>query len=318
MSDEQNEGGVEEMSADDAAYFESGGEVDAPEANGQEQVSAETDETHEEHEASGEEQPQQEKQATVPHQALHAEREKTKAVRNELTAANERIAVMEDRLNRVLEAMNAQSQQQQPQPQEEEPSWDDDPYGRMISLDKRVKAMQEQQAEAEQRRLQEFHAAQEFQMKFNHVNSAAMQIAESDPSFNAAIDFIGDSFEREAKTLYGMSHADAQQHRNAMIQSHIAHMYDTRVDVGEYIRNLAQFRGFQAPSQSAAPANKAAEEASRIAAQAAASDKHRSLSQAGGTTPTPQNGVDILAMSDEEFARWHEKASEAEIMRAYS
>jgi len=112
MTIEENQGG--ELSAEEQAYFETGGESplpaeEAPPAEGNaEQPPAEGQQQ--------EEAPRDEKGKFVPHQALHAEREEHKRTKSELAEIRQKQAVLEDRWNTIL-AMK----QQQEAPKEEGP-----------------------------------------------------------------------------------------------------------------------------------------------------------------------------------------------------
>ena len=100
---EENQGG--ELSAEEQAYFETGGESAIP-VEEEKPAESQAEQPPVEEGQPPEDVPRDEKGKFVPHQALHAEREEHKRTKPELAEIRQKQAVLEDRWNTLPAAVS--------------------------------------------------------------------------------------------------------------------------------------------------------------------------------------------------------------------
>lgn len=313
MTDSTN---TAELSAEEQAYFESGGESGFKEAPATEQptqeqpadgLQAETEQTAPEGVNNGETQPRDDKGKFVPHQALHAEREEHKKTKAQLEEIARKQAVLEDRWNTLLTV-----KQQQEQPAEETPpDPNEDIFAAFAYQQKKFNELQTQIQEREQQQTQATQAQQEEQALWNEWSVSAQQFATTTPDFGDSVKYLS---EMRDKQLQALSIANPQfanpAGRNAQINAELKQIVQAAKQQGmspaEAVYQISKGYGFTgaqpAPQPGQQPNTQMPDNLARIEEAMAAS---RSVAQSpggsGGGQMTPQQ---IADMAPAEFDRW--------------
>lgn len=267
----------------------------------------------------------QQRSATVPHAALHEERELRKAAEQRLAelerqAAEDRQArqTLEERTNILLHRLG---QGQQPQQQQTEqpaaiPSPEEDPVGHIIAKIRQQEAVlgnvvqtlsgrsqQDQQMQAAQA-LQMRTAAMEneYRAKQPDYDTAARHLVEMRHRQLAAAG-ITDPAERQSmltQEAFGLAAQAARQNRNP----------------AEIVYELAKIAGYQPPAAEAAEQNAeppAQNESERIATIAQGQQHARTLGNVRGASPPPLSAQTLTRMTDAEFRAFADKATPAQL-----
>lgn len=234
---------------------------------------------------------------TVPHGALHAEREEHKKTRSALEQERQKhaadMARVEERL-RIIQQMQAPPQDQQKPAEMPDPQTD--PIGALNFLLAERKAGQEQaQQHAVQTRQQ-----QERQAFVNDYVTAVADYKSKNPDLQDAYNFALAARKTELEYM-GMN---PQQVREALENEELAlavNGIQRGIHPGDMIMGYAKMRGWQPKAQPGG----AAAEVERLAAGVKGG---KSLSQAGGgATPGQMTAEQLLKMSDEDFDAWTRK-----------
>lgn len=281
--------------ADEAAFLAMQSEQPAPEPIETEEPEVEVAEQPE-GEGQSEKAPQQGKRpTTVPHQALHEERERRKAVeaeaqklREERAALNERFRIINEMQNRAQEA-----------PQEEMPDPEQDPLGAIRWQTRELNRLREEQAQFNQREQQ----GQQHNTFVRQYQAQAQAFAKETPEFNDAYQHLFTSRVQELM-LTGYSQGDAQQLAIRDEEAIARSAMQQGKNPASVMMELAKHRGWQAPAKED-PQETAVK---KVETAARGVSTNRSLSSAGGMTgSTEMTPETALKMSNDEFAAWCDK-----------
>lgn len=259
MSENASESAV----ASEQAYFETKGEEPIVET---EESPVET----EAQEAEGAEPVEAEKpQKTVPLAALHEERQRIKELRQELNQTKEQTRIGNERLNQLMQALQAQ---QQPQI----PDRETDPINHFAT----VQALQQRQIEQQNAFIAQQQAEREQQAQLaqlhQYVNAQEREYVASKPDYLDAVAHLK-SVDTRALVALGHDQATAEQIVHRHLTELAANLARQGVSLPERVYALAQAKGY-APKQ--------AETSQRIATAQRGVAASRSLGSGAGTTNT--------------------------------
>lgn len=308
MGIDKDEGGeAEALSAEETAFFESGGEkeIAAPEPEAQPEPEIDVDAAAK---AAVEGQPRDEKGKFVPHQALHAEREEHKKTKAELQELQQFRARMEERLNWV-ERLG------QPEPRQEDvpPDPDKDIFGALKYEREKREALERQIAEqANQSALaqQQKHAEQ---MVWTAWEQDAQSYAKENPDFGNAAKWLAEFRDKQLESLGHVNRQFADvRARNAQIESELAAIVVAAKQQGmssaQAIYQIAQGYGYQ--PKPADPAKLELPE--QLQKVAKAQDASRTIGAASGKAGGDEMTLEALnSMPDHEFQAWVEVPANA-------
>lgn len=298
MTEKQEAGG---LSAEESAYFESGGETALPEAKqeqetdgkGQEGLQTEAEGLTQQQEPKPGE--RDEKGRFVPHGALHAEREEHKKTRAQLDELQRFKAVMEDRW-RMVEQAGQRQQEQQP----EIPDENSQPIETIAWLKQQLlaKNQQEQQSQAEwQERQRQENAARE---RYTYADQKYREVEQADPEVGDAYSFARESYRNELRAL-GVPEAQLPVREQMFIQSFVNNIIDRELDVAEFVKTIAKSRGWQPK-----PAQQQQEVTDKLKRIEGAQSQARGVGQAGGRSGSEELGLaELVAMPRGEFEAWY-------------
>lgn len=287
-----------ELTADEAAYFESNGEKLPPDTS--EPQDDALPPVDEQDDGGEDKQAQPEKQKTVPHQALHAERMRRQELERQLEESRRKFELFESRMEEINKAM---------QPKEQVPDELQDPIAAIKYTKDQLANLQRQQQEQAQQRAEQERQQQAVSQIDNAYRQAWEQKLSSSPdaieAYNAFTKALDGHFQ-----LRGI--ADPYQRTQAIMAEERAiavRAMQQGLDPADLIIQQAGLYGYQAkPKQDAV-----AQVENRQRGQAAA----RSISNAGGQT---SNGGQITAarlaeMSAEEFDAYKSKLTPSQYAR---
>lgn len=299
-----------DLSAEEQAYFESGGETElkvTPEVATPEPEQPQV-------------QPQEETQQTerddkgrfVPHQALHAEREehkKTKALVDDLA---KRHAVLEDRWNTLLKLREGQPQQEEQQP----PDPEQDIFGYAKWQSERLKALETKLADGEKQTEQQRQMEAQERELWNDWSMSANAYAAQKPDFGDALTWLSDF---RSKQLQAMSLIDERfaspaginQQINSELRAIVAAAKQKSLNPAEVVHNMAISYGFKAKAADQQNTTLPEQLAKVATAQEAAKTVGAAPGRSGGDALTPEA---IAAMSAAEFDRWAADPANARLL----
>lgn len=305
---EQQSAGQEGLTAQEAAYFESGGEhadglgastSSVPEAGEQAQQAAAQHQTQQDPVA------QQQEQRTVPLAALQEERAERKRLRDEVQQMRDQQAAL---MQRILSAQQQPAQQQEQQIQI--PDYATDPVGHLRAQNELL-ARQLQQVTAhvagQTQQQQQMTQAQAAQLQFQHhlaADEAAFR--QQAPDYDAAAVFLQQSRAAEYRALGMTNPMEIQQALNQDVMAMFGIAQRNGTSVAEAAYNLAKARGYkaaQAPGAGGQGQAQQQDNAARLATIAQGQQQAASLSGAGGGAVAPLSIEKLLSMSDTEFAK---------------
>lgn len=235
------------------------------------------------------------KPKTVPHQALHAEREEHKKTQAELQRLREERARFDERL-RIIQEM--QQRREEPEP-EEVPDIETDPVGV-------IRHLQAELAELKQGGQQQTEQQRE-QARVQHLANAAVEDARQ---FKAKTADYGDAYEfwktnrAEELAAFGVPAAQIPTILGNEQLSIAQNAFQRGVSPAETLYNVAKHRGYKAKAADFGE-GEAAERVERVA-----NGQQRSVSLSGtggGASPSEMTASRLLAMSNEEFDAWTTK-----------
>lgn len=309
MTENETQGG-DEFTADEKAFFETGGETaltqEPDNAQGQEglQAEAETVTADADEKENGE---RDEKGRFVPHGALHAERERRKEIESQYQTILQKHAVLEDRWNSILKA---QEQRQEPQTGDEDPMPDPnkDIFAHSAWQARQIERLKEDQAkkwgEFEQTRQQQ----QEEQAILQEWTSSVQQFQTQKPDFGDAAQYLSDLRAKQLSAL-GLD----QNGINATINQELKGVIQQAKQVGkspaELIYQYASVSGY-APKQ--VQQQNTAELPDSLKRVAQAQEQAKTLANGGGKGGSdPDSPEAIASMSEREFEAWMSKPENA-------
>lgn len=237
------------------------------------------------------------KPTTVPHQALHAEREEHKKTRSALEQEKRDRAADMARLDERLRIIQqVQTPQEQAKPAAEVPDPETDPIGflKHVQQQQKAEAERSQQTQAQQR------DAQERQAFVNDYVGVVDEYRKSSPEFQDAYNFALNARASELSFM-GMSPMQVKQAlENEELGLALAAVKAGR-HPGDQLMEYAKLRGWKAKPKP----NEAAEQIARLADGVR---DGKSLSQAGGSaSPGQMTASQLLKMSAEDFDTWTSK-----------
>ena len=296
------------LTADEQAFFESGGEKE---------VAAETETTEtveksaETEEETKQQQERDEKGKFVPHGALHAEREEHKKTRSELQELKEFRAQMEERMR----WFDAASQQQQKKPEDEdpEPNREEDIFAHNAWLARKVQKLEQSAAQEANERAQANEATQQEQQIWSYWEQDSTSYAQSNPDFKNAASWLADHRDKQLQAISIFQPEFATKSaRDKQIDAELKQIVITAAQskrsAAEICYELAKGYGYT-PEQAAAAAEAATgqdngltEKLKRLeSAQNASKTVGQASGSAGGDEVTAES---IANMSEDEFNRW--------------
>jgi hypothetical protein len=254
---------------------------------------------------------------SVPHAALHKERERRKAVEAEYAKARESQARLDERLAILNEALKPKEEPKAPPNPLEEPDIDpnEDPLGALAQAQKRVNFMRDQQA----RSMEESRAHSEARQTFARVQADyradAARLMAVDPAFKDAYAFLVNMRHAEYEAL-GVTDVNE---RNAAIARDEADIVINAIKAGrppaEAVYAIAKARGFKpvAPAAPAAggmrPTASATQATAKLQQIREGQAASQTLSHAGGSPDVTLTAESLVAMSEDEFSVLFDKLS---------
>lgn len=293
-----------ELTPEEVAYFESGGEKEVKElAPVPEQVEDTPNPETVVENNEGQEKPRDDKGKFVPHQALHAEREEHKKTKADLAEIARKQAILEDRWNTLLKLKEEPAQQEEGPP---------DPEQDIFAAFKwQQKQLQETQDQLRQRREQEQQYQQrssQEQMIQSEWTRSISEFSAKVPDFQDAAKFLADARMKMYETLASVDEQlSTPQGRNQRINDEVSQLViaakQKGLDPAELVYNLAKQSGFAGP----APQTQTPQMPDRLAGIEAAQKASQSLTASGGRTGAdPLTAESILSMDTQEFNKWYE------------
>lgn len=298
MTEETNTG--DGLSAEEAAYFDSRGEADVTTAV-ETPVITET--------AVAEEQPAQtqdrdEKGKFVPHGALHAEREEHKKTRSELQEIRTKQAVLEDRWNTLFKA----NQSQQETAVETPPNPEEDIFAFSKWQNDQLKRLETKITEREQQEQQSKQQTEQEKAIWDHWNASRAQFEAETPDFTRAAEYLLNLRTGQLKTI-GLSEQEINETINKEVAGVVIQSANSNKSPAELVYNYAKASGYtpaqaQAAAAQVATATELPDNLKRIQSAQTAS---RTVGASGGAGIDPDSVESVLAMSEDEYAKWVSK-----------
>lgn len=292
------------MTADETAFFESGGEKEIPSEPKPEAEAAPVEDLTAQAEIEGAGKPKM-----VPHQTFHAEREEHKKTKAELAEMREFKAAMEERM-RWFEAAS--------QPQKEDDTPPDpnvDVFAALKWTQDQLNALKTQNQETQQKTEQERQAQQQEQQVWTYWQQDAATYTKENPDFGNAAKWLSDFRDKQLAALstFDQRFASPQQ-RNAQIEAELKDIViraaQSKRSPAQLVYELAKGYGYQAKAADAA------DPAGGLNARIDQLDKAQGASRTVGAAPGNAGGDEITAealanMPEAEFTVWMAKPENA-------
>lgn len=284
-------------------------EIDTTDTTGVEepQDAAEQPEGDAQEQQDGEEGEQPEKVKTVPHGALHAEREEHKKTKTELQELRGDYHNLEGRVQLILQAMQGQGETAQ-----EEPQGPPDPEEDFIGFTLyQAQQMEKLKAEREAERLQqvEFQRQQQAEYELHSaVGRAHDEFIKEVPDAPDAINFLAELRDKQLSALASIdprfSNPDTRaQAINQEAQGIIIAAINSGKNPVGALYEIAKTYGYSGTTSKEAPAI----DGGKIQAVAGAQTAAKTLTASPGASVGGAATIEDLAnMSEEDFAKWYE------------
>ena len=303
MIDEKEAGAEPDaMTADEAAFFESGGEKEIPSQEAPAVIEKPVEDLTAQAEIEG-----AGKAKMVPHQTFHAEREEHKKTKAELAELREFRAAMDERM-RWFEA----AQQQQPKQEDTPPDPNVDVFAALKWTQDKLLEQQKQATETQQQQRQREQEQQQEQQVWNYWQQDAATYTKENPDFGNAAKWLSDYRDKQ---LSALSIADSRfstpQARNAQIETELKGIIiaaaQQRKSPAQLVYEIAKGYGY---------ATKAPEPEGGLNARIDQLDKAQSANRTVGNAPGSAGGDEMTAealanMPEQEFAVWMSKPENA-------
>lgn len=307
----------QELSPEEVAYFESGGETEVKELAAEitnEEVPTIPEAAVENNE--GQDKPRDEKGKFVPHQALHAEREEHKKTKSELAEIARKQAILEDRWNTLLKL------REEPQHQEETPpDPEQDIFAAFKWQQKQLEGMREAERQRQEQTQQAQHRTSQEQMIQSEWTRSVSEFSAQTPDFKDAAKFLADARMKMYETLAVVDpQLSTPEGRNQRINDEVSQLViaakQNNMSPAELVYNLAKQSGYAG----AAPQAQTLQLPDKLAGIEAAQRASQSLTASGGQTGAdPLTAESIASMDTQEFNKWYEspenQARYAKILR---
>lgn len=313
MLEENNVSDPLELTAEEQAYFDNGGEVPSGEPAG---GSAEPERPVLEAEAGGNEPDGEEEDddssseqgkrpGFVPHRKLNKEIERRKAREAELAKEREDRIRLEERFNQFVQRFQ-QPQQQQPTEQEvAPPKAEEDLFGAVDYTGKKVETLDQ--------RLARFEKAEEERQQAQRLQQATIAAERAfmaeNPDLPDAVAHLRQTRIAELQ-IFGWTEEQALQKVYQEEQALAAHALQRGQNPAEIAYRWAERRGYSKKQPEIQPAEQPAAE--RLARQVDAKARSGTLSNGGGApAPVQLDARTVAAMSEDEFAALMAKSPKA-------
>lgn len=299
------------LSAEEQAFFESGGEKEITENEENDDGRQKEAQTEADEAETGlldkKEQARDEKGKFVPHQALHAEREEHKKTRSELQELKEFRARMEERMSWFEKAAPKEEAKDETPPDPNE-----DVFAALKWTQDKLLASERQQHEARTQQEQHQREQQHDQSVWTHWDNSAREYAKENPDFGNAAKFLA---ETRDKQLTALSIADPRfsdvRARNAQIEAELKQIVvaaaQKQMSPAEAVYQIAQSYGYT-PQQAAEAAEQAGgnnELVDKLKRLESAQNGSRTVGNAPGSAGGDEITAESLAsMPEDEFNRW--------------
>lgn len=242
-----------------------------------------------------------EKGRFVPHQALHAEREEHKKTRARLEEISERQARLDERWQMLTKA-----QQEPEKPKESIPDPKDDPIAALEWTYEQLRSRQEAEAKQQQEYEQQTQQNQQVQQVVDYVEQNYNQTVQADPDVEAAYNAAFKSYAEEFQHLgyRGKALEQVLQQQLLNFQWSAAQQMQQGVPIGDFIKNIAKTRGWQAKAADPVDPGKM-ELTEKLDGIAKAIDASKTLGQATARAGTDAMSAQAIAdMPAHEFEAW--------------
>ncbi len=296
MSDENQN--VGDLSADETAYFESGGETALPPEPEQ---PAET----KPEEQQPDPQPRDEKGKFVPHQVFHAEREEHKRTKAEVQELREFRAKVEERLKWTDALLQPH---QQPKDEDPEPDPNQDIFAHNAWLKRQVSKVTQERAQERQQIEQARQAEQQEAALWQSWHDDAADFKNTVPDFGDAAQFLAEARDKQLQALAVVepqfrTKEGRDRQMNAELAQIIQQARSTGVRSTQAIYDIAKSWGFTGAGPAAQGQPPALSE--KLAGIAKAQEASRSVGQTSGRAgDDPLSAEAILNMPEKEFMEW--------------
>lgn len=287
---------LDQMRADEAAETPEQPEAAAPEAEAPTEAPA----AEETPPAEGE------RQKTVPHAALHEERERRKETERRLAEAEQRSRTLEERTNLILQRFAPPQQQDQPAPL---PDREKDPVGYLEARAQRAEEAAAAALQALNQRGQQDQHAQAIAAIQRHATAAEMQFRQSNPDYDAAVAHLVSARHRQLEIAGWANPADRQAVITQEAVGLAGRALQERRNPAEIIYGLAKEFGYTPPQPGGQqqPSTPATEE--RLAQISRGQQQSRSLGSVRGGAPPALTAQRLAEMPEEEFNKIYDTAA---------
>lgn len=290
-----------EFTAEEAAYFESGGETALAPAPAEPPPAAEPAKPEQE----GDPQPQDrdENGRWVSHKALHAEREEHKKTRAELQQLRERQGILDDRWNTLLKL---RGESEKPPEVETPPDPETDIFGFAKWQADQLSKLQARLDDGEKQTTQQRQIEEQERGIWNDWEQSVREYGSATPEFGEAAKFLADLRSSQIKGFAALdpnlsTPAGINAQINAELRAIVVQCRQAGVSPAKFVHDLAVSYGFKA----AAPDPKTMALPEKLAGIAAAQEAAKTVGQsqgrAGADALTPEA---IALMTPAEFDRW--------------
>lgn len=304
MTSENENSGLPSLTAEEQAYFDNRGNVPEPKTEPEQAAAPDPedadepidliDEVDEEEELDPDAEPDEKpRKQVVPIKALHKEREERKALAAKLQTIEIERARMEERMNMMLQQMQAPQQKEAEQQRQDEMPGDDDPIAQIEWLKSQV--ITQKQQEQEQRKAQEQQQA--IQRHVMEVDNVLTQAMTEDPTVKEAFDF-GVQALRDHYAKQGVPPWELEPYIQRDMQNYALRAPKTKAELAEYAKANARYFGWSPQAQQPSP------EAAKMDAKPSTKSLSQASGSAAGATMTAQ---DLLRMDPDQFQRFIDK-----------
>lgn len=301
------------LTAEETAYFESGGNapLSAPEPEHVEKegLQTEAEGLEEQGEQAEAAKPRDEKTGRfVPHQALHEEREKRKAVEREVNELRAFKTAIEGRLKIAL--TEAENPAEPAVDEDPEPDLNTDIFAYNAWLKRQIEKERSIRSEREEAEKQSRAAQEQEQAIWSEWHQSAQTYMAETPDFGDAVKFMSDLRDKQ---LQALSFANPQlrteqgrvQQINAELKSIIQAAKQQGLSPAEAVYQLAQGFGYQKAAQQPAQGQQQPQMPDKLASIARAQEASRTVGQAPGKAGGDELTLEgLLAMSPAEYDKW--------------
>jgi hypothetical protein len=282
-----------ELSAEETAYFEAEGEteLETPEI-------VEEQEEQEQPEAKGDDKPDEEagKVKTVPHQALHAEREEHRKTKAQLEEISRKQAILEDRWNTLLKFQQPDQKAQD----DPAPNPDEDIFAYAKWQARQLEKVNSKLSEREKQEQQVQQQSQEDQAIYADWNRSVSEFSSQTADFKDAAGYLANLRMQQLSAL-GLSQAQINATIDNEVKGVVMQARQMGSNPAELIYNYAKASGYTGKKADDDAAKKVAD---IEAAQKAAKTIAGSGGKSGADPLTPDA---IASMSQAEFDAWIQK-----------